>query len=278
MARYAVGDLQGCLEPLLQLLKWVQFNPSQDQLWLAGDLVNRGPASEACLDYVMALGSSARVVLGNHDLHLLARLEGLGKARKQDTLDGIVNSPKARVYQEWLVQQPLAQSSSDYWMSHAGLPPCWSTIQAQALAQEVSQCLQEPSERRAFLQHMYGNEPNPWQPDLTGVERLRCITNYLTRMRFCDGNSRLDFDHKEAIDQPPIGMKPWFEWPCQPRQQRLIFGHWAALMGQTRDPDCLGLDTGCVWQGYLSLLNLDTLERFGCTLLGRPWPLAARDF
>ncbi len=266
---YAVGDLQGCLAPLQHLLAEVAFNPSQDQLWLVGDLVNRGPDSLGCLELVIGLGNAARLCLGNHDLHLLALLEGTAKPKSKDTLTEILDHPKAYQFRQWLADQPLVQQNQQFFVSHAGLPPCWSLEQASSLAAEVSQVLKLPSLRREFLAQMYGNEPNPWHNQLQGMARLRCITNYFTRMRYCGPDGLLDFSQKESFDQPPAGMKPWFDWwPSNSLSKTLIFGHWAALQGQTQRTDIIGLDTGCVWGGDLTLMCLESGERLGCRLDG----------
>lgn len=275
--RYAVGDLQGCLQPLLRLLAEVNFDPSRDELWLVGDLVSRGPESLATLEYVQGLEGAVRCSLGNHDLHLLALLHGIGQAKPKEGLQAILDSPNAAQLADWLARLPLVQQNEQFFMSHAGIPPCWSMAQATELANEVSQALALSSVRSLFLRQMYGNQPNPWHDNLQGMERLRCITNSLTRMRYCDGEGRLDFQQKDAVDQAPEGMQPWFAWwPVRSLPKTLLFGHWAALMGRTERHDIIGLDTGCVWGNHLTMLCLDNGDCLGCGLEGTPFALPSK--
>ncbi|MBD3894851.1 symmetrical bis(5'-nucleosyl)-tetraphosphatase [Halomonas sp. ML-15] len=261
MARYAVGDLQGCHREFVALLERLAFDPSADQLWLAGDLVNRGPGSLDCLRDVHALGDAARVVLGNHDLHLLAVARGGASIKRSDTLDAILAAPDREVLLDWLQQQPLAVAEGEHLMVHAGLLPQWSWEQAQALADEVQARLAGPG-AGAFLEQMYGNQPACWRDDLDGIERLRVIVNAFTRMRFIDADGCLDFAAKEGLDSGPTGFAPWFSYPRSDDPQ-IIFGHWAALEGKTPGSRVRAeaLDTGCVWGGHLTALNLDSGER-----------------
>jgi len=258
MANYAIGDIQGCFEPLQRLLKQLPFNPQHDVLWIAGDLVNRGPQSLEVLRFIRDLGEQAKVVLGNHDLHLLAVYYAGFKTKRSDTLDAILNTSDCADLMHWLRQQPLIQVSEDqHWcMTHAGLPPSWSVSQAQQLAEEVHQILRsdDPTD---FFQTMYGNQPDRWESKLTGQDRLRAIVNTLTRMRFIDDAERLDFKAKEGLDSAPSGFFPWFNSP-RSDHTRLLFGHWAALQGHTGQANIHALDTGCVWGGQLSALCLET--------------------
>ena len=261
MARYAVGDLQGCHREFVALLERLAFNPATDQLWLAGDLVNRGPGSLECLREVHALGDAARVVLGNHDLHLLAVARGGASTKRSDTLDAILAAPERETLLDWLQQQPLAVAENDQLMVHAGLLPQWSCEQALGVAAEVQSRLTGPG-GGAFLEQMYGNQPACWRDDLDGIERLRVIVNAFTRMRFIDADGCLDFVAKEGLDSAPAGFAPWFSYPRHDDPQ-IIFGHWAALAGQTPGSRIRAeaLDTGCVWGGRLTALNLDSGER-----------------
>ncbi len=258
MALYAVGDLQGCLEPLKKLLAFVKFDPSKDTLWLTGDLVNRGPDSIGCLEFVKSMGSAAVTVLGNHDLHLLATHE-LKRATKDADIQATLADPRAEVLLEWLAQQPLLvhDQTRKLMMTHAGIPPIWSDSQAIAAAQMVEQTLAKKTSRLDFFTTMYGNTPSHWSDELPESDMLRYIVNALTRMRFCDQASGLDFDVKTAATNAPANMKPWFAWPVE-RQNKLVFGHWAALMGETDHEGFIALDTGYVWGNYLTLMNLDT--------------------
>lgn len=261
MARYAIGDLQGCHREFVELLERLAFDPRRDQLWLAGDLVNRGPDSLACLREVYALGDAARVVLGNHDLHLLGVARGKARTKRSDTLEALLAAPERERLLDWLQQQPLLVSDGEMLMVHAGLLPQWSVAQAQELADEVQAVL--GSERAgAFLEQMYGNQPARWQDDLDGVDRLRVIVNVCTRMRFIDAEGCLELTAKEGLESAPPGFAPWFTYPRHDAPC-IVFGHWAALEGQAPGSRIRAeaLDTGCVWGGSLTALNLDSGER-----------------
>ena len=270
MATYVVGDLQGCLAPLIQLLEQINYHPEQDKLWFAGDLINRGEESLETLRFIKSLGSNATVVLGNHDLHLLAVSHGYGKLKRGDTLAEILTAGDRDDLMDWLRNQPLFHYDEQLntVMTHAGIPPCWDLQKAQSLAKEVEDKLKSDSVDE-FFATMYGNKPNTWSDDLTGLDRLRAITNYLTRMRFCDENSKLDLESKEGINTATKGYAPWFNYPTKvPEGCHIVFGHWAALEGKTQK-DCIhALDTGCVWGGSLTALRLEDRQRFStpCTL------------
>lgn len=257
MAIYAIGDVQGCFEALQRLLDKVEFNPGSDQLWFAGDLVNRGPQSLETLRFIKNLGPQARVVLGNHDLHLLAVYFANATTKASDTINDILTAPDCDELMQWLRQQPLVVQEQNWFMSHAGLPPMWSAVQARQLALEVELTLQG-QHGAEFLQYMYGNLPDRWQDDLQGYDRLRVIVNFLTRMRFVGTNNELDLLSKEGVGTAPAGFKPWFE-VVRPLAEsaRVLFGHWAALEGKVTVPNIYALDTGCVWGGQLSALRLD---------------------
>lgn len=264
MAVYGVGDLQGCYDALRCLLDKIQFDPSRDLLWLTGDLVNRGPQSLDCLRFVRSLGPSAVTVLGNHDLHLLAVWCGAQRRKRKDTLDQVLDAPDADELCHWLRQQPMAHydAGRDTLMTHAGIPPQWTVAKALTLARELEAVLRGPDYREFFAQ-MYGNRPARWDDHLHGVERLRVITNYLTRMRLLDGEGGLEFDHKEGPDEAPEGYRPWYAYP-RPDKSRIIFGHWAALQGRLRSERFVALDTGCVWGGQLTALDLDSGRVAAC--------------
>ena len=269
MSLYAVGDLQGCLTPLTTLLDHVGFDPAHDKLWLTGDLVNRGPNSIGCLAFVKNLGAAAQTVLGNHDLHLLA-LHALALPTKDTGISATLNHPDAPELLAWLVQQPLLVQDTErqLTMTHAGIPPLWSDKKARKLALELEQVLAKPKTRLIFLANMYGSEPRLWKNSLDGMERLRFIVNAFTRMRFCDEQSKLEFNFKSAANTAPLGMLPWFAWPAPKRKHRIVFGHWAALMGHTDNARMVALDTGFAWGNHLTLMNLDTNVRFCCDTQG----------
>lgn len=256
MATYAVGDVQGCYDSLRRLLDSAAFDPAQDHLWLAGDLVNRGPHSLATLRFVKSLGSSAVAVLGNHDLHLLASAQGLRPASKKDTFSEVLEAPDARELLNWVRHWPLLHCALGYSLCHAGIPPIWTLQQAQQLAQEVEAQLRSDA-YGAFLQEMYGNQPDTWSDDLTGTARWRLITNYFTRMRFCSAQGQLNLTDKESAEQSPAGFAPWFSLPHAALDAPILFGHWAALEGRSTHPNAIALDTGCVWGKQLSMLRLE---------------------
>lgn len=264
MTRYAVGDVQGCFDPLQRLLKCVKFDPARDQLWSVGDLVNRGPQSLECLRFFAQLGDSARVVLGNHDLHLLAVAHGIRPLKRSDTLQPILEAPDSGELLTWLCRQPLLYRDGEYTMVHAGLAPQWTVAHAQQLADEIVAVLQ--SKRLVeFLRGMYGDTPACWSEDLQGIERWRVIVNYLTRLRFCTVDGVLDLKSKEEPGTAPPGFMPWFDVPQRKSAgDTLIVGHWAMLMGNTQRDDVIALDTGCVWGNRLTLLNLETQALTAC--------------
>ncbi|MDB6060205.1 MAG: bis(5-nucleosyl)-tetraphosphatase, symmetrical [Verrucomicrobiaceae bacterium] len=266
MTRYAVGDVQGCLQPLQCLLEKVKFDPVHDQLWTVGDMVNRGPQSLECLRFFKDLGASVRVVLGNHDLHLLAVAHGIRKVKRGDTIQPILDAPDRNELLTWLTRQPLfyRDPSHDYAMVHAGLAPQWDLLRAQQLSDEISAVLQS-AQLIEFLHGMYGDEPNCWNENLQGIERWRVITNYFTRLRFCTERGELDLKNKLGAETAPPGFMPWFMVPSRnSASNNLIFGHWASLLGRADRADVFALDTGCVWGQRLTLLNLETQALTHC--------------
>jgi len=273
MSTYVVGDVQGCLDPLKRLLDRVGFDPAEDTLWSVGDLVNRGPKCLKTLRYFYALRTSAVVVLGNHDLHLLAVAAGARKPSRADTLDEILAAPDREELLNWLLYRPLIHHELGHTLVHAGIPPQWTLQEAIGYAREVEAVLRSP-QCAEFLGAMYGNEPNVWSDDLQGMARLRVITNYLTRMRYCTAAGELDLESKGTQPipgVPHIGDKKvsaWFSHPKRKtRDDRILFGHWASLQGHTDTPNAIGLDTGCVWDGALSLYEIETGRRTSCACL-----------
>lgn len=261
MAYYLVGDVHGCYQELETLLENVSFRPERDKLFCVGDIVGRGPDSRKALELFVSLGTSAQVVLGNHDLNLLAILNGLREANPKDLLGGIVQAPKAlrEHWSDWLRQQPLMVESpasvpQSFTMCHAGIYPWWSLSEAADLAKEVVSELQ--SERFIpLLQNMYGNSPTHWHSSLSGFDRYRFIVNAFTRMRYCRQDGYLDLTAKGSpAKSREDDLKPWFHW-WKPTSSTIIFGHWAALAGHTERADVIGLDTGCVWGERLTLLS-----------------------
>ncbi len=261
MAIYAVGDVQGCYAELQRLLDQVRFDPAQDQLWLVGDLVNRGPDSVAVLRLVRSLGDSAVTVLGNHDLHLLAVAEGVGELHRSDTLDEILNAPDRDELLHWLRNQRLLHTQDGYVLVHAGLLPQWSVAQAATLAREVETALR-CDDYGTFLAHMYGNSPHNWDDNLTGYKRLRVIVNAFTRMRICTPKGEMEFRFKGEVKNIPPGYLPWFDMPNRASADAtVIFGHWSAL-GLLHRNNVIALDTGCLWGGPMSAIRLDDRQLF----------------
>jgi len=260
MTIYAIGDVQGCYQPLCRLLDTLRFEPSKDQLWFAGDLVNRGPDSLQTLRLVVSLGEAAVTVLGNHDLHLLARSVG-GRAGRLDSLDELLLAPDAAELLHWLRHRPLLHEAPGWVLAHAGIAPCWTLAEARQAARDAEAVLRG-TEHVDFLRHMYGDEPRQWSAGLSARDALRFTINAYTRMRYCTATTALEFKSKGAPGSQPAGLKPWF---ANARRRTLdaevIFGHWSTL-GQVHWPTARvwGLDTGAVWGGRLTALNLDTRE------------------
>ncbi len=259
MSLYLIGDLQGCDAALQRLLEKIAFSPSRDTLFLLGDLVNRGPASDAVLRRLMGYGASARCLLGNHDLHLLALAQGARKPGRKDTLQGVLHASDRPAMLEWLRHQNLALlerwGGQELLMVHAGVLPAWTAQKTLELAQEVETALRGP-DSADFFATMYGNAPEAWSDDLQGPERLRVIVNALTRLRVCTPEGHMEFGFSGKVEALPAGYLPWFEVPGrQTASISVAFGHWSTL-GWLGRSDVLSLDTGCVWGGCLSALHI----------------------
>jgi bis(5'-nucleosyl)-tetraphosphatase (symmetrical) len=262
MARWAIGDVQGCDAELGTLLTRIRFSADRDQLWFVGDLVNRGPDSLAVLRRVRSLAANAIVVLGNHDLHLLALAwVPAHRLRRADTLDAVLAAPDREALLGWLLERPLAHHDLAHHdlLVHAGLVPQWHAGQATRLAGEVARALR--ADPCGLLEAMYGNQPDQWDEGLAGIDRLRFIINTLTRLRVCTPGGRIDLEQKGP---PAAAVAPWQPWfkvsPRASAATRVVFGHWSAL-GLHRGDGVLGLDTGCVWGGALTAVDLDDPAR-----------------
>lgn len=266
MSTYAIGDVQGCRESLECLLDTISFKPGRDELLFAGDLVARGPDSLGTLRMIYDLRDHCRVVLGNHDLHLLALAHGREPKRKDHDLVPILHAADGWTLLDWLRQQPLLIDLPAFnaVMTHAGIPPLWTLEQARSRAAEISAVLRS-SDRQSYFDHMYGNEPAGWDDALEGPARWRVITNHFTRMRFVNMAGELELSVKGETHKAPKGFMPWFEHPerhCTGTD--ILFGHWAALDGHSGQPHIHALDHGCVWDGALAALRLDDLALFTC--------------
>jgi bis(5'-nucleosyl)-tetraphosphatase (symmetrical) len=271
MKTYVIGDLQGCAHEaglLLARIDAVADGPVR--ILFVGDLINRGPDSLGALRRMKALSDSSGgridALLGNHDLHLLAVAAGVQKLSRSDTLDAILAAPDRDELVAWLRRRPLAMFVDAHLLVHAGVPPQWTAAQTMALAGEVETVLRGDA-WGVFLGQMYGNEPERWDDGLTGIPRLRCIVNALTRMRLCRPDGRMDFLHKESAAGPAgSDLLPWFDVPGRRTEDvTVVFGHWSAL-GVVLRPNLIGLDSGCVWGGKLTAVCLDdrTLLQVDC--------------
>lgn len=264
MSTYAIGDLQGCYDPLARLLDYLDFDPTADRLWFVGDLVNRGPQSLQVLRFVRSLEDAAVTVLGNHDLHLIMQAAGHGKANKEDTLTEILAAKDCDELLRWLRGLPLFHVEGGWGMVHAGLLPAWDVAQAQALSGEVSAALLAPDYLR-FLANMWGSEPNAWHDDLAGWDRLRVVVNAMTRMRFVTNTGAMEFRAPGAKGPPERGPKncvPWFEAPGRrSADYSIVCGHWSAL-GLYQTDKLLALDSGCLWGGQLTAVRLEDRRVF----------------
>lgn len=258
MSTYIVGDVQGCFSELSELLRSLNFDPREDRLGFAGDLVSRGPDSLSVLRKAAELKNTF-AVLGNHDLALIALHFGAVKAPNL-SLEGILEAPDRKKLIDWLLEKPLMilDQKHQYTLVHAGIPPQWSIHFAQTLARETEALLQKNPE--LFVKNMYGNIPDEWSLNLEGFARTRYIINAFTRMRFCTQQGKLDFQNTEAISHDPQ-FRPWFEWR-EGDEQKIIFGHWASLMGRCEKPGFFALDTGCIWGNALTAVEIETWKLY----------------
>lgn len=276
MSVYVVGDIQGCYKQLTRLLDKVNFDPAADRLWSVGDLVNRGPKSLKTLRFLQSLGPAFTAVLGNHDLHLLALAKDAYSAGRKDDLNKVIEAPDCDELCDWIRHLPLIHEEQletgfgmeTFLMFHAGLAPQWNCEQAIGYAREVEAALRS-EHYLDYLSAMYGNKPDTWQDELAGQERLRVITNYLTRARFCNRKGKLNFKVKTGAATAPVGYRPWFEYRTDHNDENnkrvLLFGHWASLDGVTNMPNVYALDTGCVWGRCLSMMRLEDRQMFSIT-------------
>ncbi len=262
MATYAIGDVQGCFDELMELLEIIQFDEKSDTLWFVGDLVNRGPKSLETLRFVKSLGDRAITVLGNHDIHLLTIAYGVNTDKGHETLRPILRADDREELIAWLRRQKLAHFDAQLGigMVHAGLPPQWTFEQTVGFAHEFETVLQSDAAGE-LLSILYGDDPACWHEQLEGVERLRFIVNACTRLRFCDHTGEMDFAFKGEIGGQPAGLQPWFEVDGRKSSDDfIVFGHWSAL-GFMQTSRLLSIDTGCLWGGELTAVRIDTEEK-----------------
>mgnify|MGYP000043478833 CR=1 FL=1 len=259
MATYAIGDIQGCFNAFQDLLAEINFDQTHDTLWLVGDIINRGSGSLEVLRWCYGHQKNIRMVLGNHDLHALVVAHGIVKAHRGDTLDEILAASDGEKLLLWLRCQPMIYHESNHLMVHAGLLPQWRVDDALLYAREVEQMLRSDN-YLAFLKAMYGNWPTVWHASLDGMDRLRMITNAMTRLRVCSADGEMEFSFKGELTDIPENFMPWFDVPNRAsKDTTIIFGHWSALGLQSRN-NVYALDTGCLWGGQLTALNLETKQ------------------
>jgi bis(5'-nucleosyl)-tetraphosphatase (symmetrical) len=270
MTTFAIGDIQGCLDSLNTLLEQIQQRCATPEFVFLGDLVNRGPHSLETLRTIRRMGNTAKAVLGNHDLHLLAVACGIRKPHRSDTLDDILSAPDRDELLDWLRRQPLACAENGYLFVHAGVLPQWTAQQTLSYSQEVESILRGP-DWIDFLREMYGNTPAKWDEALQGADRLRCIVNALTRIRFCTTDGTMELASKGSESELP-GYVRWFDVPGRKTEEvTVVFGHWSTL-GLIVRPNLISLDTGCLWGGKLSAICLDDRQviQVDCPQYQRP--------
>jgi len=258
MSTYVVGDIQGCLSSLLELLEHINFDISQDQLWLTGDLVNRGPQSLETLRYVKSLGKSVISVLGNHDLHFLAVVSGFGAKHKLSDIDEILQAPDLMELVHWLRGLPLIyhDPNKNFTLVHAGIPPQWSLTQTLQEAHAVEAALRS-DDYLTLLENLYGDSPEAWSESLKHYDRLRYIINAFTRMRYCDAEGTLEFKHKTNKPNPKADFSAWYSFESRlTKANPILFGHWSSLGAKTLG-NIYSLDSGCVWGGQLTALKIE---------------------
>ncbi|GGD48801.1 symmetrical bis(5'-nucleosyl)-tetraphosphatase [Lacimicrobium alkaliphilum] len=259
MRTFVIGDIQGCYSALRRLLDHVNFEPDTDKIWGAGDLIGRGPESLQTLRFFTSLGDNANSVLGNHDLHFLAIHSGIKSPKTQDKFAPILNATDRDALVDWLRRRPMTwMPDADTLLSHAGLYPDWTIKQASELGSEVEEVLRS-ADWQELLTNMYTNNAQAWGDDLPGLQRQVFIINALTRMRWVNSDLKLDLQSKSGLNDVPEGLYPWFSHPRRKLSsgQRVLFGHWAALAGTTGQPNCIALDTGYIWGGKLTTLELE---------------------
>ena len=262
---WAIGDIQGCFDEFIELVDRIDTHAAEQgisekpKLWLVGDLINRGPKSLETIEWLMKHDERCRIVLGNHDLNFLAVAAGIRKSKADDTLDALLHSPHRKRLVNWVRHQQLAHFEDGILMVHAGVLPQWDVAMTLAYAAELEYRLQS-ADWKDFIAQMYGNEPAQWRADLKGADRRRVSVNALTRLRFCSVSGVMEFNTKESAGHAPSGFLPWFALPeRRTREQTLVFGHWSTL-GLMNSPKVIALDTGCVWGGTLSAVNLQSRE------------------
>ena len=268
MSAYAIGDVQGCYSELQNLLNEINFDERRDELWFAGDLVNKGPKSLQTLRFIKALGVNAKITLGNHDLHLLAVAKNIQPLLKKDTIQEILAADDVEELIDWLKSRPLliTDDNLNFTMVHAGLPPQWSLENAKEFAKECELILQSEKINK-LLAKMYGDTPNIWVNSLQDYAKQRFIINCFTRIRFCNSDGMLDFDTKVAPGKQNTSLIPWYSLPNRKtKDNKIIFGHWSTVhIGNEKNfkqYNVYPIDTGCLWGGRLTAMRLEDEKVF----------------
>ena len=270
MANYAIGDIQGCYKEFKLALKKVNFNLGEDYLWLVGDLINRGPDSLKLLKHIYKIKERTHIVLGNHDLHFLACFYGQRKLAKADTISNLMQSKKSLKYAKFLIEQPLIfkkeiifkNKSKKVIMVHAGIPPNLSLENCFDLNKEFQVALKKNPKR--ILKKVFNNPFSKFSKKMSKIDRIIFFANALTRIRACNDKGKIDFNFKGRINEIPKKLNAWFNFENSiiSGNSQLIFGHWAAIKGETKKKDIFGLDTGCVWGDKLTIMRLEDNKRF----------------
>lgn len=271
MAVYAIGDVQGCYDTLHALLKKIAFNPERDRVWLVGDLVNRGPKSLEVLRWAANGGASVQAVLGNHDLHLLRRVLGVGQRKRRDTLDQILAAPDRDALVAWLRARPFLAQDAGHIIVHGGFAPQWSLAQAEELARELEASVRGPKAGPLLERHVLPSRV-VWDDSWKGIDRLAVALRIMTNIRVVDRAGAVDFDYSGPPAEAPDGLVPWFKYKgrkTESEKATVVFGHWSAL-GLHREKGFAALDTGCVWGNALTALCLDDGKVFQVAALEPP--------
>ena len=276
MSNYAIGDLQGCYSELQCLLKKISFDKAEDKLWFCGDLVNRGSESLDCLNFLYSIRENCHIVLGNHDLHLIAVQNSIRDINKNDTFLDILHSSKDDFLIDWLRSLPFhfiktidtKEGEKEFVMTHAGIPPHWTKKELIGHSNKLSSNLIS-NDYRNFLKKIFGNKPDHPDKCKKDEEVLRLNINFLTRMRFYNSDGSLELDYKGKVETAPNNLKPWFEYKLNILEENthILFGHWAALNGVTGKDKITALDTGCAWGKKLTAIRLEDKATFSCDKL-----------
>jgi bis(5'-nucleosyl)-tetraphosphatase (symmetrical) len=275
MASYVIGDIQGCYQSFLSLLRQIDFQPGKDTLWLVGDVINRGENSLGMLEWVTQHTDCTQMILGNHDLFFIAIAQGVASFKKGDTTQAILQAPNARALISFLRAQPLFFEDEQHAMVHAGIWPNWSLSEAKQYADAFCHELKHTTDLTQCLIQLMGTPSPTWSPDFTTMEQHRFTVNTMTRMRAIRQNGELDFHYKAGLHSMPEHLQPWFRVPRQqPFHKTLFVGHWSAL-GLHQENQVIALDTGCLWGGSLTAYCKETKTTHAFTAPPPPFAIKA---